>query len=200
MSTLEAAWQWVGMASVLAIVPVIPMSMLTFGSSNFLDTLAGAVRQFFRMEKMPSGYASSKKPAFKIPTWMLVLMFVAVMITTWVGTSLIHANNGSYNGWVTDLNQITLVLIFASFAIGNSWWSAYFVSNETCIPGVVLPIVISIIAGVSAEIKYSQFNVGQSFLLLPWNAYMTFLGIWAFFQERKCKSATKKNAFSKMGN
>jgi hypothetical protein len=188
MSGLEAGWQWVNMLSVLGMVSVLPMSMLTFGNHNYLDTLAHPIRKFFNMERR----TSSKRLPFTIPTWVLILTFVATMASLWVGASLIHANHGAYNGWVVNLNQITLLLIVASFALGNSWWPSYLLSSDACIPGTMLPIVVSIIAGISAEIKYSQFNVGWSFFLLPWNAYMTFLGIWVFFQERDCMKKARK--------
>lgn len=191
MTDLEAAWQWVGMFSSLAIMPVIAMSTLTFGTNNYLDTLAHPIRQFFNSTK---GSKKSKKgEPWTIPTWIIVFFFVAVATTYWVGSSLILSNHGAYNGWLVSGNQVSLLLIFTSFAFGNAWWPVYLTSGETCIPGVILPLILTVTAGICAQIKYAQFNVGQSFLLMPWYVFALFIALWVFVKERDCKRNEKEN-------
>jgi benzodiazapine receptor len=132
--------------------------------------LAGVVGSLFTIRKIPTWYASLKKPSFSPPNWLFGPAWTLLYLLMGIAAYLI---------WQTGLENTDVRVALVVFAVQlglNVLWSLVFFGLESPFGAL---IVIAVLCGaiILTIIRFLPISLTAGLLLVPYIAWVSFATI-----------------------
>lgn len=150
------------------------MDILNLIVSIAICELAGIVGSVFTFRKIPTWYASLKKPSFRPPDRLFGPVWIVLYLLMGISAYLIWQRG-------TENPEVELAIIAFGLQLGlNVLWSVVFFGMESPVGGLIVIFILWSAILVTIE-RFLPLSLAAGLLLVPYIAWVSFAAILNIF-------------------